>query len=362
MDRCVGAGRALAGRATVVGIELASRSDSYAWEESGVSSEFAKVTLFPSANADRLTVAARAWAVVRAVRRHRIGWLFISGYEQPANFIVALCVPLFGCRCYVMLDSKFDDKPRRLAREILKRLLMLPYRGGFASGPRSAAYLRFLGFRRRPVALGYDTVSMERLRPLGVPPSTWEERPFLAVARFVPKKNLSLALRAYRIFRDRAAGSVRRLRLCGGGALEAELRAEAAALGIAGNVDFLGFQPQAMVAAELSTALCLLLPSSEEQWGLVVNEALAFGLPVLASTNVGACDLLIRSWGNGFVLDPEEPEAWAAAMLALAQDRHLWEQFHRASRNRAEAGDVAAFAGGVEALIGAAIGVARIGA
>ena len=48
----------------------------------------------------------------------------------------------------------------------------------------------------------------------------------------------------------------------------------------------LGFQQAPFIAHALASAVCLLLPSIEEQWGLVVNEALAFGLPVIVSPRV----------------------------------------------------------------------------
>ena len=49
--------------------------------------------------------------------------------------------------------------------------------------------------------------------------------------------------------------------------------------------------------AAMRAALCLILPSTEEQFGLVVTEALALGLPVLVSANAGAVDELVELSG-----------------------------------------------------------------
>jgi glycosyltransferase involved in cell wall biosynthesis len=353
MDRCRALGQALAGQATVVGLEVGSTSVNYAWGESGAGTDFTKVTLFPGAVADTIGSLPRMRAILRATREHGITHLFLSGYERPYCFAIAILFRLMGKRVYVPLDSKFDDKPRRLSQELLKRVLMLPYNGGFAAGRRSKEYLRFLGLRRRPVTTGYDTVSIDRLRALvSEAPPAWEQRPFLVVSRFIPKKNLSTALRAYALYKERAGANLRRLRLCGGGQLEGALRAEAEALGITGEVDFLGFEPQDVVALEMARALCLLLPSREEQWGLVVNEALAFDLPILASTTVGALDTLVTPLGNGVALDCDDVGAWADAMLLLASDRALWERLSAGSRRHAPLGDVAAFVDGVTELVG----------
>jgi len=353
MDRCRAVAEAFSDRAKIVGFEIASSSAVYAgWGESGEANGFTKVTLFPGTLADGIGSLARFRALRKALNAHQVDHLFIAGYERPWLFALATLSRFSSRRVYVMLDSKFDDKPRRIALETLKRVLMLPYRGAFGAGRRTRDYLRFLGFRTRPVVDGYDTVSLKRLRALApAARSTWESRAFLAVARFVPKKSLSTAIQAYARYRERG-GSARRLRLCGSGALEEQLQDEAEQLGMAEEIDFLGFQPQDAIAREMANALCLLLPSTEEQWGLVVNEALAFGLPVLVSTNAGAVDLLVTPLGNGFALDPDDVDSWTEAMLVLGSDRVLWDRLAAGSAKRAPLGDVAAFVEGVSALTG----------
>jgi glycosyltransferase involved in cell wall biosynthesis len=235
-----------------------------------------------------------------------------------------------------------------LWRELLKRVVMLPYRAGFASGARTVDYLRFLGFRKRPIETGCDTISLERMRKLAANANTdWQDRDFLIVARLVAKKNVAVVLQAFA-----AMGETRRsLRICGDGPLRDELEALAQELGIADRVVWLGSSSQEVVAGEMARALCLLLPSVEEQWGLVVNEALAFDLPILAGENVGARDMLIANHVNGFLLDPGELQAWTHAMQALDTDKSLWSRFVAASRQRAPKGDVAHFAASVNALL-----------
>lgn len=99
-------------------------------------------------------------------------------------------------------------------------------------------------------------------------------------------------------------------------------------------------------------ALCLILPSTEEQYGLVVIEALALGLPVLVSANAGAVDDLVDNGVNGWIVDPHRPQALIAAMSLLDRDRATWEQAARAAAATAERGDVRHFVSGVAALLG----------
>ena len=348
MDRAEAVARALGDDSKVILFEVATRSRVYDWPECRPSDLVERITLFPSKLVEDVGEFATAWALLRAIFKSGARNVFLTGYEHPGRFAVASLLKLLGRPLVLVLDSKFDDKPRSLWRELLKRVVMLPYRAGFASGARTVDYLRFLGFRKRPIETGCDTISLERMRKLAANANTdWQDRDFLIVARLVAKKNVAVALQAFA-----AMGETRRsLRICGDGPLRDELEALAQELGIADRVVWLGSSSQEVVAGEMARALCLLLPSVEEQWGLVVNEALAFDLPILAGENVGARDMLIANHVHGFLLDPGELQAWTHAMQALDTDKSLWSRFVAASRQRAPKGDVAHFAASVNALL-----------
>lgn len=348
MDRCEAMGIALAGNADVVGIELSAVSNTYAWDRTSGGYAFEKRSLFDDIPAENLRTVDVARALKREIGSAGVHAVFISGYERPSHFISALLARLLGRRVIVMLDSKYDDKPRRRVLEIFKRGLMVPYNGGFAAGRRSAEYLHFLGLRERPVTTGYDTLALDRIRALaaGNPVTPWAQRPFVAVARYVAKKNLAFLLDVYAKFREIDPLSPRRLVLCGGGPLEAELRSKAAEIGVEEWVDFTGFVGQPSVAGYLASALCLLLPSTEEQWGLVVNEALAFALPVILSSNVGAIDSLAENEANGFICSPNNQAEWVQALVRMASNEGMWTRMADRSSVLAPLGDVEAFVRG----------------
>ena len=101
------------------------------------------------------------------------------------------------------------------------------------------------------------------------------------------------------------------------------------------------------MARLLAGSLALVLVSQVEQWGLVVNEALAFRLPVIVSDAVGARDALVRNLVNGFVV--ADPAGLAQAMVALSQEA-CWRRMVAAAGDRAALGDVARFADSIEML------------
>jgi glycosyltransferase involved in cell wall biosynthesis len=83
------------------------------------------------------------------------------------------------------------------------------------------------------------------------------------------------------------------LAVAGWGEREDEMRREAARLGV--RITWLGFVNQSMMGRVYAGADCLVLPSAIESWGLVVNEAMATGLPAVVSDSVGcAPDLIVR--------------------------------------------------------------------
>jgi glycosyltransferase involved in cell wall biosynthesis len=239
--------------------------------------------------------------------------------------------------------------------ELAKALVLSPYRAAIVGGHRHMAYFRFLGFAKRRVIPGYDTVGLERIRAMGggaLAPQglAHSQRDFVFVGRFVDKKNLVELVEGFAIYAKAAGPKARRLVLIGSGQEEPAIKAAAGAHGVTGLIDFPGFLGAGEVAARLSGALALVLPSVEEQWGLVVNEALAFGLPVIVSPAVGSGDALVRNLQNGFVIELGAPEGIAAAMHALAEDEALWRRMVNASHQRAWLGDTGRLADAAEAL------------
>jgi glycosyltransferase involved in cell wall biosynthesis len=345
-DRCEAVGAA-APEHQIVGIEFCRKSLAYAWPPTGPGLAYTKVTLFEDLNFEATTWPARLWRLVRAAAGCDV--VFLAGYDRVDNFLAAVLLRLLGRRVVIMNDSKFDDKPRRLGFEWFKSLALKPYSGALVAGARQADYFRFLGFRG-PITLGYDTMSLARLRAyLGDPPVIdipYDQRPFLFVGRFVPKKNIKTLIQAYGLYWKKRGSEARDLVLIGDGPLRPEIEAQIADLGAAGQVRLTGFLDQPAVAQAMSAALCLITPSVEEQWGLVINEALAFNLPVIASSAVGATEALVRSGVSGFVVEPGNAAGMAFHLCLFDADERLWRRLRDGARAMAARGDVGRFVDG----------------
>ena len=142
----------------------------------------------------------------------------------------------------------------------------------------------------------------------------------LVVGRLIPVKGIEPLLRAWR----HVPPTLRRdwtLLFVGSGPLAAEV-ARAAAEAEPGEIAHVAeIEPEAL-AAYYAAAAVLVFPSLGDNWGLVVNEALASGLPVACSQLAGCADDLIEPGENGWVFDPTDPEAFDTALTRVlaAQD------------------------------------------
>ena len=79
-----------------------------------------------------------------------------------------------------------------------------------------------------------------------------------------------------------------------------------------------GFKQYGDLPAYYGLAQAFILPSTEEQWGNVVNESMACGLPVLVSTRCGCATTLVRNGVNGFTFDPLDVGGLAKLMLKFS--------------------------------------------
>lgn len=351
VDRCEAAARRLAGRYRTLAVEVATRSAVYAWEASGGVAGALKITLFPSRRFEEIGWFRRMLAEFAALRRCRIVFVGLP-YSRPDAIALSWLLRLCGTRVIVMTESKHDDTSRNFWLEWAKRQILRSYDGALVGAARQADYMRSLGFSDRPVVPGYDAVSIDRVRrqAAGAADVAWEQRPFAYVGRFVAKKNLATLLRGYARYAARAGASARELTLVGDGELRDDLQALAHELGIAEQIRWSGFLGAEAVSQALAESLALCLVSTEEQWGLVVNEAVALDLPVIVSSPVGARDALVRDGVNGYVIEPDDEEAIAQAMFEVSTDRDKWERMATQSRTRAWLGDAERFADGIEVL------------
>jgi glycosyltransferase involved in cell wall biosynthesis len=145
------------------------------------------------------------------------------------------------------------------------------------------------------------------------------------------RKNLALLLEIWREVVPAEPDA--RLVIAGGGPLLDTLRTRARRLGIADRVVFTGYVPEAEKPDYYSLAHIFLFPSAMEGFGFSVGEAMASGLPVVASSRGSLPELLVDREG-GFLCDPARPDEFVSALRLLLSDAPLREKFGRTNQER----------------------------
>ena len=245
------------------------------------------------------------------------------GYADPevqtaAAWALRRRVPLVTCS-----DSTWDDEPRSRVREALKRRLVDAFDAALVAGARSASYMESLGMPRDRLFRPWDVVDNAHFEARRTGGAGWggpglASPYFLCVARFVPKKNLLGLIDAYRSYAVASAGGAWPLVLSGSGPLEAALRERVREAALGDHVHFPGFLQYDELPGCYAGAGAFVLPSVSDQWGLVVNEAMAAGLPVIVSRRCGCAEDLVVDGENGFTFDPGSPATLSELLARMA--------------------------------------------
>jgi glycosyltransferase involved in cell wall biosynthesis len=168
------------------------------------------------------------------------------------------------------------------------------------------------------------------------PPLTLSGDPgarLLCVGNLVAPKRVDTLLRAFAVVAGRHPTA--RLNIIGGGDQEPALAAQAAELCIADRVQFHGAQPHHVVLATLCEADIFLHASDHEGLPVAVMEAMACGLPVVAS-DVGGVPDLVKPGETGFLAAPDDSAAYAEAIGQLLSDPALRVRIGAAARDHAQ--------------------------
>lgn len=209
---------------------------------------------------------------------------------------------------------------------------------------RAAAFNRCISFYcRSQVMLFMEEYSPERcpIVHCGVNSDKYPYREprsavtsILSVARLAPEKGFRYLLEAFSVAAK--DDPTVQLRLAGDGPMRAELEEQARRLGVAERVVFLGHATEARIRDELAAADIFVLPSLAEGLPVSLMEAMAVGVPVIA-TNIAAVGELIDDGRSGRLVAPTDASALARALLELMQDYDKRAAFARAGRAKIEA-------------------------
>ena len=312
----------------VVAVEFVGRDETYAWDILGGSKGFGRVTLQPDYDGSGQARRKARRLMDDALDRIRPDAVAVPGWSLPDALMA-----LDWCRrnrrpSILMSESTAWDSARNPLAEALKSRVVDLCSSALVGGSPHKEYVMRLGMPEAAVWTGYDAVDnchfdagSEAWRQLhGRLPRVPS---FLASARFIEKKNLELLIRAFAGYRKKQAEShpgsvIWNLVILGDGPMRPKLENAVRTLGLTEAVTLPGFIQYPELPSRYAAAQAFVHASTTEQWGLVVNEAMACRLPVLVSDRCGCAPDLVRQGVNGWTFDPADESALADLMLRLA--------------------------------------------
>jgi 1,2-diacylglycerol 3-alpha-glucosyltransferase len=309
-------------------IEFSAVDNTYAWDLVEPNGNYPVIQLFNDADITNKPAASIEAGIVDALAIARIDAVAIPGWSSPTALAALSWCAKTQTPAILMSDSTVHDEPRKLWKEWIKSRVVRRFSSAFVAGTPHVEYAGALGLSSERIFTSYDVVdniyfhdrsdearqhSSELMKSYGLP-----DNYFLASNRFIEKKNLPRLVDAYASYLRNAGDAAWDLVLLGDGPMMPAIRSQVDRLGLTQRVYLPGFKQYDELPVFYGLAKIFIHASTSEQWGLVVNEAMASGLPVLVSERCGCAYDLVKPSVNGFTFDPYDVEGLASLMLRMS--------------------------------------------
>lgn len=266
------------------------------------------------------------FGLVKAIKKQKFDVLILSGYASPSvMFAIAYCkrkkIPY-----YIESDGGFCKKDR-FPKSLLKKFLLSKAKGHFVTCEEYKNYLLTLGVEESRIHkypftslksedILLKTVSAEEKKRLREKLKINEEKVILTVGRFINIKGFDILLKSVRnISKDIGVYLV-------GGVpteeyllLQKDLRLK--------NIHFVDFKSKNELKEYYKAADLFVLPTRGDVWGLVINEAMACGLPIVTTNKCIAGLELVKNGENGYLVEKDDPEGLADRIKDIIENEEV---------------------------------------
>ena len=313
---------AASSRMHVTSIEFSKWSPDYYWQRDESDMRFEHHSLFEGGLRKDADWSQLCRKIKDCIAASGASVVAVPGWTRLAIAAASVAAQL-RLPCVLMSESSRHDTARGWVGEQFKKLYLKGFRSAMVGGASHKEYLKTLGMPEDAIWQGYDAVDnthFESGQCEEVAPATSVNGYMLASARFVPKKNLVGLIEAYGRYRSQrllARQPVWDLVILGDGPLKQEIVRSISDQGLVEAVSLPGFVSYANIPSYYSSAKAFVHVSLSEQWGLVVNEAMAAGCPVIVSKACGCANDIVSEGENGFIVDAQDSIAITSAMKRL---------------------------------------------
>ena len=265
---------------------------------------------------EEVSLPQRIIGILNAIKQFKPDVVNLTGYYDVASWSVLFYCKLNGIKTILSNESTANDHARNGIKEFIKGLIIKQFDGYFNFGTLSENYIISLGINSQRMLVKRNCVDNKALKEIylkHIPNRTQNQEAlniapnnFIFVGRLIDYKNLFLFIEAFhaaQLNSNEKWGVI----ILGDGELKSDLQHHVSENNIQ-NINFQNGVSWQQVPEYLALSNVLVLPSYSEPWGLVVNEAMACGLPVIVSEKCGCAIDLVKNGENGFTFEPNNSE------------------------------------------------------
>lgn len=301
-------------------IEISGSGENYNFSENQKQADYWEC-LFPDKSIHELRPSEIRGSVLDRLNEIRPDVLVTGAIAFPSGAVGVYYANKYDIPIIVFDDAKLEDVKRNFFVNWVKKQLYSGVDAIFCPAPGWESTFSFFGFDKERMFYGVDVVDNDFFMNL---PENGTENPvkakkyLLNVGRQVEKKNLLMLLQAYQKV-QLEDDNIPDLVLVGDGSKRKELENYIEKNHLK-KVHLLPFLPQKTIRTIYRNAEAFILPSAYgETWGLVINEAMASGLPVLVSNKVGCAGTLVKHGVNGYIFDVTSKESLSSSLKNFSQ-------------------------------------------
>lgn len=274
-------------------------------------------------------------ALKEYIKKNKADIVVFTNYVSPATMTAIIWCRLHQLKYFIEYDGGFNKKDPFL-KGIIKKFLLKGAIGHLTTANQHIEYLKSLGIAEKLIyKYPFTSVKNEDIENaqinsvkgkqyyrqlLGIS----EKKVVIAVGQFIHRKGFDLLLRAARIL-DKNIG----IYIIGGEPTHEYIQVKSSLQ--LDNVHFIGFKTKDELALFYQAADCTAFPTREDIWGLVTNESLAFGVPVVSTDKCISALEMISDDVNGYIVPVEDVEALASA-ISLAISKIMYDESIRTAK------------------------------
>lgn len=299
-------------------IEIAGKGSPYAFASESNDRPDNWLCLFPEEKIEDIDPKAAKKEIFKLLNEIRPEVIIAGAIAFPSGASAVDWAKRNNKAVVIFDDSKLEDVPRGFIVNTIKKMVYANVDAIFCPAEDWIDTFQYWGFSKEAVFFGEDVVDNHYWNIKTNDTQSLPKKYFLSVGRQIERKNLKTLVDSFCLLHKQHPDTGYELVLVGNGPQRKELE-YSIPIQMKEKIHFLNFKSPVDLREIYQRAAFFVLPSRSEQWGLVVNEAMAAGLPIAVSRQCGCALSLVQRNENGFVFDANDVSELTNILIKVDQ-------------------------------------------